>query len=359
MSPSHSKSSNTKQVSAGPRSPPMSEWPHADQKAWEEACRPGVGLRRGGRANHYASVSRDDFARRYGAYLGFLQRSGSLDLTVAAAAQVTPSRVETYVAELDGRVRSVTVWNCIYKLRMTAKLLDPKADFSWLAEIEKDLALVMVPRNKFDRLVLSHRLVEAGLTLVAEAESYTKGSFTLAKGVRDGLIIALLAVCPIRIKNFAGLEIGVTFKEVNGNWWITLPFKSTKTGTVEERPVPEFLNHAIDLYLKQARPMLIGTHSPSNALWISSTTGQRYTSKNLGTSISKITLRTVGVDVSPHLFRTAGATTAAMYGGDNPYLASAFLGYTDSRVTENYIRATTVNAAKEWGTIVRQYYAPR
>jgi len=240
---------------------------------------------------------------------------------------------------------------------MAARLLDPKADFSWLAEIEKDLALVMVPRSKFDRLVLAHRLVEAGLTLVVEAERYTKGTFAPAKGIRDGLMIALLAVCPIRVKNFAALEIGVTLKEVDGKWWITLPFKSTKTKSLEERPVPEFLNHAIDLYLKQARPILIGTRQETNFLWISSRTGQRYTTKNLGTLISKITFRTVGVDVSPHLFRTAGATTAAMYGGDNPHLASGVLGHGDSRVTyKHYIWATTINAAKEWGAMVRQYH---
>ena len=46
------------------------------------------------------------------------------------------------------------------------------------------------------------------------------------------------------------------------------------------------------------------------------------TKKNLlGTLISKMTLRTLGVDVSPHLFRTAGATTAAIYGSDTPHFA--------------------------------------
>ena len=130
--------------------------------------------------------------------------------------------------------RSVTVWNCIYKLRMAARVLDPKVDFAWLAEIEKDLALVMVPRSKFDRLVLSDRLVEAGLTLFAQAERYAKSDFERAKGIRNGLMIELLAVCPIRIKNIASLEIGNTFKEVHGSWWITLPYKSTKTKGQED-----------------------------------------------------------------------------------------------------------------------------
>jgi integrase len=358
MKKSNHKSSNAKSGIRPPRSLPISEWPKAYQQAWEEACRPGTRLRRG-RASHYAQVSRDDFASRCGAFLGFLQRSGSLDPNAAAAAQVTPSNVEPYVAELNERVRSVTVWNCIYKLRMAATLLDPKANFSWLAEIEKDLALVMVPRNKFNRVVLSERLVEAGLTLVAEAELSEKSAFERAKAIRNGLMIALLAVCPIRVKNFAALEIGHTFKMVEGCWWISLPYKSTKTKASEERPVPEFLNHAIDLYLRVARPALIGSRPTTSSLWISSRTGQRYTTKNLGTLISKITFRTIGVDVSPHLFRTAGATTAAMYGGDNPHLASALLGHGDSRVTyQHYVRGTSIIAAKEYAAIIRQYYKP-
>ena len=125
---------------------------------------------------------------------------------------------------------------------MAARLLDPKADFAWLSEIEQDLALVMEPRSKFDRVVLAERLVEAGLTLVSEAETFAKHPFRRAIGIRNGLMIALLAVCPIRIKNFAALEIGRTFKEEQGNWWMTLPYGSTKTDAADHRPVPDYLN---------------------------------------------------------------------------------------------------------------------
>ena len=85
-------------------------------------------------------------------------------------------------------------------------------------------------------------------------------------------------------------------------------------------------------------------------------TGQPMTKKNLGTLISKITLETLGVDVSPHLFRTAAATTAATYGSSTPHLASGILGHTDPRVTEeHYNRATTVNAAKTYAALIQQY----
>ena len=342
-----------------PRSLPVSEWPEADQRAWEEAYRPGSRLRPGGAAAYLAKVSRDDFARRYGAFLGFLQRTNRLEPHRGAATQVTLPNVEAYIADLKARVGSVTMWNCIYKLRRAAELLAPAADFLWLAEIENDLALVMEPRSKFDRLVLTERLVEAGLTLVLEAETVATYDLARARAVRNGLMIALLALCPIRVKNFAGLEIGQTFKDIKGRWWIALPGHLTKSGRPDERRVPEWLNRYIDLYLSQSRPVLLGSRSPTSALWISSTTGRGMTTKNLGTLISKVTLETVGVDVSPHLFRMAAASTAAIYGGNTPHLASALLNHTDRRVTEeHYNRANTASAAVAYAQMIAGFRNP-
>jgi integrase len=339
-----------------PRSLLLHEWLDADRHAWQEACRPGARLKPGGTASYLAPVSREDFARRYGAFLGFLRRTNRLKNDAPAASQITLPNVEAYIVDLTSRVSSVTTYNCIYKLRRAGELIAPTVDFSWLAEIEKDLALVMQPRSKLDRLVLTERLVEAGLTLIAEAQQFAGGDFVRARGVRNGLMIALLAPCPIRLKNFAALEIGTTFKEVQGSWWLILPAAATKTHRPDERRVPELLYPAIDLYLHQSRPVLLGSTPDTNALWISSTTGKPMTKKNLGILISKITLQTVGVDVSPHLFRAAAASTAATHAGKLPHLASALLNHTDPRVTEeHYNRATSINAAKIYSALVRDY----
>jgi integrase len=344
-------------ANSSPRSLLVHEWPDADRRAWDDACRPGSRLKPGGVASYLAEVSRDDFSRRYGAFLGFLQRSGRLERDVGAAAtQVTLANVEAYINDLTARVRSVTVWNCIYKLRRAAELLAPTADFSWLAEIEKDLALVMQPRSKFDRLVFTDRLVEAGLTLVAEAQSFANNDLARARGVRNGFMIALLALCPIRLKNFAALEIGHTFKQVHGSWWIALPGPITKSRRADERRVPEWLNKAIDLYLSQSRPVLLQSKHTTDALWISSTTGRPMTKKNLGILVSKVTLATLGKDVSPHLFRTAAASTAAAYGGSTPHLASAILSHTDPRVTEeHYNRASSAVASEIYASITADF----
>jgi integrase len=329
----------------------VNEWPDSDRRAWENACRPGSRLKLGGRASHLAEASRDNLERRYGGFLKFLQWTERLKMKADVAAQVTPTNVDAYVKELTRRVCSVSVHTYIYCLRRTANLLAPANDFSWLAEIEKDLALVMEPRSKFDRLVSSERLVEAGLTLFVEAMEFPKCDLASAVGVRNGLMIALLALCPIRPRNFAALEIGTTFKMVHGRWWIDLPAIATKNRRPDKRRVPECLNRYIEIYLAHARPVLLRSGSATNALWISRK-GKPISRVGLCHLITKITFETVGVSVSPHLFRTAAASTAATYGGSTPHLATALLNHTDPRITEqHYNRASSISASKVYAEI--------
>jgi integrase len=343
-------------TSGKPHSLPIAEWPAADRLGWVEACRPAQRLKRGGAASHLAIVSQDDIANRYGLYLDFLKRNGRLDPTKSAVTLVTPEHVDAFVRELQARVRSVTVWNSVYKLRRAAQLIAPNADFGWLTEIEKDLALVMIPRSKADRLVLTERLVEAGLILIREAEMFGRTALARAVGVRNGLLIALLALHPIRIKNFAALSVADTFININHRWWLHIPSADTKSHRVDERQVPEFITDAVNDYVKTHRAVLCRGDTEHAALWISSTTGRQLTTKNLGTLISKLTRETIGKDVSPHLFRTAGASTAAVYGGNNPHLASALLNHRDPRVTEeHYNRATTFSAGEEYALITQFY----
>ena len=153
-----------------PRSLPFYLWPEADRNAWIAACRPRARLKPGGRAGHLKPVTRDDHAAHYGNFLGFLDRSDLLQRNQPTAANVTPEKVGAYIDELKGRVASTTLHGSICKLRRAAQYMAPGRDFTWLAEIGKELALVARPRSKFGRLVLTEVLVEAGLTLIREAE---------------------------------------------------------------------------------------------------------------------------------------------------------------------------------------------
>jgi site-specific recombinase XerD len=112
-------------------------------------------------------------------------------------------------------------------------------------------------------------------------------------------------------------------------------------------------------YGNRFRPILVRGKFTTNALWISRRTGGPLTRAKVGSLISRITLKTLGVDLSPHLFRTAAASTAAELGGDAPHLASALFNHTDSRVTdEHYNRASSIGATKRYAEIIGSLLGP-
>jgi site-specific recombinase XerD len=270
---------------------------------------------------------------------------------------VTPDKVDAYLADLKDRVASTTRHDSISTLRLVAQIIAPGGDFRWLSEIERELALVKRSRSKLDRIVLAEVLVEAGLTLMHEADlSETMTDLSRACQFRNGLMLALLALNPIRRRNFTALEIGSSFVKVRGKWWIVLSASETKEKRADERPVDKLLTPFIERYLSHYRPVLARSDNRHSALWLSVKDGTPITANYVTDLISQATLSTVGVAVSPHLFRTAAASAAAVYRGENPYLGSALLHHADPRlINEHYNRATGLSASESFHQIVRQY----
>jgi site-specific recombinase XerD len=339
------------------RALPVTLWPAADGGAWIKACQAPARLKPGGRAGHLRPTTRDHYAERYAFFLGFLRRRGLLQSEGARAANVTPDKVDAYLVDLKDRVASTTMHDSIATLRLVAQIIAPGGDFRWLSEIEKDLALVKRPRSKSDRVVLAEVLIRAGLTLMHEAElSQTMTDLGRACQFRNGLMIALLGFCPIRRKNFSALEIGRSFVKIRGKWWILLSASDTKEKRADERRVHEALAPFIDRYLSHYRPVLARSDNKVSALWLSAKDGSPITASHVTDVINASTLSTVGVAVSPHLFRTAAVSSAAIHAGANPHLGSALLHHTDPNLTAGiYNRATSLSAAEVFRQIVRRY----
>jgi hypothetical protein len=145
---------------------------------------------------------------------------------------------------------SLNVYVSIHNLRLTTQLIAPERDIAWLKEIERDLRSQKRPQTKWGRIVLSGVIIEAGLTHIAEAQLGTKlPKLTRARMVRNGLMLALLAHSPIRLKNFAALEIGRSIAKIDDTWWILLTAPETKEKRADERPVEDDIGEAIDKYL--------------------------------------------------------------------------------------------------------------
>jgi integrase len=335
-----------KALESGVHSLPERLWPAAEQADWHEALRPSVRLKRGGAASHLRPVVQRDLSKRNGLFLDFLSRSGRLDISAPAGAHVTPENVEAYVAELKGRVSSVTVYGSIQKLRRFVQLIAPDRDLGWLIEIERELYSEQRPRSKWDRVVTTDILVDAGRTLIAEAEITKRPMLSRARMFRNGLMVALLAYCPIRLKNFAALEIGRSFVNLDGRWWIALTAAETKEKRADERPVPEELTDSIERYLQIYRPVLARAEAETNSLWFA-INGKPMSYASMGELITETTRITIGIPVSPHLFRTAAVTTLATRAGDRPHAGSALLHHQPGPVTQtNYNRASCITAGR-------------
>ncbi len=138
-----------------------------------------------------------------------------------------------------------------------AQTLAQEGDFDWLKNVEAQLRARARPRPKFARIVETRELVEAGLVLMQEARDAEYGPARQATSFRNGLIIALLALCPIRVGTFASLTLGRSFLRIGDGWWIGLAANETKNGRPDERPAPGFLTSCVDEYLSIYRPRFL------------------------------------------------------------------------------------------------------
>ena len=288
--------------------------------------RPAERLSAGGHASHLRPSSKDILERTYGYFLRVVSDTGALNRSAVAATHVTPEGVEAYVERAELSRNSVSVASGVEKVRLMAQTLAPERDFGWFKNIEAQLRARARPREKFSRLVGSEELVEAGLVLMQEAREGKSRSAAQARTFRNGLIIALLAVCPIRVGSFASLTLGRSFLRIGDGWWIRLAANETKSGRPDERPAPGFLTSCVDEYLSTYRPRFLcagrvgqargggaallgaGPETETGPLWIAQR-GEAMSLVTMKKTIIQTTRLTLGLPINPHLFRACAATT--------------------------------------------------
>jgi len=331
---------------------PPCDWPTAEREVWKQACVAAQRLRPGGVAARMKSSTRTSLVRAYGYLLEFCHRNGLLDQDAEAGAHVTLEIIDAFVNELHGRVGSVTRASYIGKIRRIAQILAPGRDLVWLGELEADLRYDARPRPKYHRIVSSERLLVLGLELISRGEtSKHLTALGRARLVRDGLMIALLALCPIRLRNLAELSVGRQLRRIGETWWIVLAADETKSGRPDERPVPDILSGFIDRWLEHWRTVFL---KPGDAFW-PSTKGGPLAYTYVGHIITETTRKELGVPVNPHLFRDCAVYTVAINAGDRMGIASGLLQHTNQRTVEkHYNKGASFGAVRRYQQILDQ-----
>ena len=318
----------------------LKDWPDEDRRLWQAACNPGdlLASEEGARADH-AIASNRKAERGYGRWLTFLQMTDPSSLAEAPALRITQDRVRRYVDSLiclnNG---TATILARLQELGEVARVMGPNVSWAFINALASRIRARHTPAREKRNLKLSDELLGLGLSLIDKA--------TVVAGLdaailhRDGLMIALLALVPLRRRNFAGLRLDRNLVEINGSWLISLDACETKTHAPLEILWPGELVGPLHTYLNVHRPVLSAMSRRwvkpiDNALWVSSH-GSPMTEMAIYDRIRRHTQIAYGAAINPHLFRDAAATTLAIADPAHVRVAAPLLGHRTFMTTERY-----------------------
>jgi integrase/recombinase XerD len=319
------------------RSLPFDAWPEADRRLWRSIIRTGDILDGAGPGAGWSPVTKINTRKAYGYWLQWLKTNGYLDAEDDPLDRLTPEHIKAYLASRGDEIASLTAFTYILELLRLAQAAEAKRDWGWLKAIKNRLWARATPhRDKTSAIRPSSDLFELGLDLMDRAAGLRCRYNPYAAEVqyRDGLIIALLAARPVRLKNLAAITVGRHLVRIDGDYWLIFPAIEVKNGKAIEVSVPQALTCYIDVYLEWHRRRLLQGKT-SQRLWVS-----RYGTPMAHNSIrGQIKARTeaaFGTALTPHLFRDCAATSIAIEDPDHVRMATAILGHYRSATTERY-----------------------
>ena len=115
-------------------------------------------------------------------------------------------------------------------------------------------------------MVTSEALYALGIKLMDDAVSNCNEARNISNAhafaYRDGLIIALLALIPLRLRTLTALRIGKHLVRSGQLWALEIPNGDLKTKRPLEFPISTELSGCIDQYLNKFRTRIpnAGTH---------------------------------------------------------------------------------------------------
>jgi integrase/recombinase XerD len=131
----------------------------------------------------------------------------------------------------------------------------------------------------------------------------------VAMRFRDGLLVCMLAACPLRTLSMIMLTLEESFVREASGWWVRLPGSATKTGKPFAAPLPEEMNAGITAYLTRHRPVLLARRSRRHRLvgrelWV---TADGAPMTRIYEQVVRVTRQAFSKSVNPHLFRDCAA----------------------------------------------------
>lgn len=195
-------------------------------------------------------------------------------------------------------------------VQLAARLIAPDRDWSWLAAIDGLLAARAQPEDRFGRLIPAWQTLKLGIELMDTALTLpSTGHKEPEIKYRDGLLIALLSLWPIRRRSLAALTVSQHVEFIAHGMNLLLHPEDTKAKRAESFPVPNLLLPYLQRYLAQVRPRIVGPND-HDGLW-ASYKGCPLTAGRIYDIVRVRIAAKFGKDMNLHDFRRAAATFIA------------------------------------------------
>ena len=316
---------------------PYAAWPKDDRTRWEAAFKTGTDLFDDcGAGVHLAERTRQQIQYAYGKFLAFLSARHRHLLARTPAARLNPKIIEKYVKWQPKSCGGITIANYLNHLQITFRYICPSQDWSWLLQISGRIAIQAKRKTEQHHLVTSETLYALGMELMHHAIASGKSarSSSVQTEFRDGLLISLLALIPLRRRTLAALRIGKHLVRSGDVWVLDIPAEDIKTKRPIEYPISAELSERIDFYLNEIRPQIpdSGTHG---YLWASSR-GRSMDDGSIYNSVRRRTRKALGFPINLHRFRRAAATFWSIRDPANVRGAKDLLGHATFATTEKY-----------------------
>jgi integrase/recombinase XerD len=328
----------------------LSAWPEPDRIAWTGAIVDEDIFEGRGPAAHWAETTRDSVIAAYGRWLGFLAVSEPCALTAQPVERLTENHLARYVDHLAETASTVGRHMFLAKLRDAIRVMFPGKVSLHLSRLVARLERECQPRSTAERIVTTPRLTALGEKLMKDAAA-AEGNVASLVSYRDGLMIALLSVRPLRRHMLSLIRIGDHLRQVGEEWRMVFEGSESKSGRPFETTVPQNLVPSLKYYLQEVRPKFAGADR-HNGLW-ASTKGRPLTSNAIARIITERTRRAFGRPVSPHLFRHCAATTIAIHQPGRIGIARDLLGHSSLATTNAYYnKARSIDASRLYAEVL-------
>jgi len=342
---------------------PLDLWPNTDHDAFERAYVPSdIFDDTAGPGAHLMPGTRRMIETAYRRWLGFLKANHPDDLLIASAKRITKVRVRGFIEHISAEVRPTTVAIAIDNLCYAARLIAPDEDWRWLKALHARLQARAQPQDRFHLLVPPWQLLDRAMSLM-DAAIDRPSSARKARELqyRDGLILALLSLWPIRRRSIAAMTVSRHLAFDAAGIALQLYSEDTKSKRPESFRLPDQLVPYFKHYLKESRPRLVGSRD-HDGLW-ASYKGRPLSAACIYGIARRLTAEAFGKPMALHDFRRGAATFVAMDAPEKVGLIPGLLQHLSPEVGDRHynLARSTMASRRHGATIsdIRNNLGPR